>query len=238
MEKTELIRCQQEGSVAYITLCRSDKSNALNHEMRIALIECLDHLSGSASVIVLQSSSKHFCAGLDLEEDIEGVEPGDEMWALARTIYDLPAVVIAKVNGAARGGGVSLVDACDLSVAAEGASFGMPEIAYGIYPAIAGALTQLTIPKKHAGWMILTGESVPAEQALAMGLVNLVVPEDQLDQRCVALVEKLASYDAQGLANAKSRLNDVPVNAECRDKAVRAGLDSNAELIKTFKARR
>lgn len=231
MQTSKNIAWQYKGAIAHVRLSRAEKRNALSHDMRAELIRVFLELAGQAKVVVLDSSSDVFCAGIDLKERIEGVDPAVEMWEMLQAIYAFPGVVIAKVDGLALGGGVSLIDACDLAVASDRATFGLPEIGFGIYPAIAGPLTQLTIPKKHAAWMVLTGERVAAAQALEMGLINRVVPVGELEQSCNSLAEKISSFDPNALQITKNQLNSLPVNATTRDQAVRNGIASNKEQL-------
>ena len=231
MSDPRLIRWRSVDDIVYIDLCRAEKRNALNHSMRIELMNILERLKSSAKVVVLGANTSVFCAGIDLKERIENVDPAQEMWKLIQAIYEFPGIVIAKVSGLALGGGVSLIDACDLAIASSDARFGLPEIGFGVYPAIAGPLTQLTIAKKHAAWMVLSGEQLSAEQALAMALVNETVDNDKLEEHCEALAKKIASYDQDGLMIAKAQLNNIPVNAEQRQKAVQQGIASNLAQI-------
>ena len=231
MESYQYIQCEAIENVAYIYLDRRDKRNALNHQMRCELLAVLGALSQKVAVTVFASTSENFCAGVDLNEQIAGVDAAQEMWSVAEAIYKFPGVAVAAIRGAARGGGVTLVDACDLAIADDTASFGLPELGFGIYPSIAGPLTQLSISRKQAAWMVLMAEPISANQAEAAGLINQVVSVGELESRCAEIAERLSNYDVDAIQTAKQMLNALPVTMEQRALAVATGIDANVGLI-------
>lgn len=216
----------EHSSYCEIQLNRPDKHNALNRAMRAEFRSALTRAK-NYPVTLLSSSSNTFCAGMDLTEVKNTPELGEDFWQLLEAIYAHNSVFIAKVNGKALGGGLSLINACDLAIASESAEFGMPEIAYGIYPAIVGPSTQLMLNKKQVAWMVLTGQPIDANTAQDWGLVNQVVEQDSLDQCCEAIATHIAKHPAKALAAAKTMLNTVPVDADMRRMATEAGLAIN-----------
>jgi enoyl-CoA hydratase/carnithine racemase len=121
-----------------------------------------------------------------------------------------PTVFIAAVNGYALGGGVSLINACDLAIAAEDAEIGMPEITFASYPTVAGPTTQLRVLRKHAAWLILTGKRIDGRTAARWGLVNDVVPADQLLDEAKKLAAHIAQFNKVTLDWSKKALDDIP----------------------------
>lgn len=200
---------------ARIRIGRPDKRNALNRATRLDLSAAFADLA-DARAIVLTGTDKSFCAGLDLKEraaDLAAGQPdtaGDEAIALNMAMRAHPAVVIAGVNGLALGGGMTLVNVCDLAVAAADAQFGTPEIGFATYASMAGPTARLLLNRKRAGWLLLTGERIDAATACAWGLVNEVVDPDSLDARCTKLAVRIAGFDAAALAAIKATLDSVP----------------------------
>ena len=204
--------------VALITLNRPAKRNAMNRAARAALIDALDDCRGHAKVIVLTGSGPAFCSGVDLKEVAAAAELSADTAAERRTAWRAvqeeikkhPAVVIAAVNGTALGGGVTLLNAADLALAAEDAQLGMPEVGFGAYPGLAGPSTQLRTSMKRAAWLVLTAERIDGRTAEAWGLVNRAVPGDRLLDEALALAERLAGFDAVALEWCKKALWEVP----------------------------
>ena len=182
----------RRGRVMVITLNRPDARNAVNLAVTIALGDALeeaDHDRDIWAVVVTGAGDKAFCAGADLKsvsrgEPLSPADPVRAAWGFAGYVtHHISKPTIAAVNGFALGGGTEISLASDLVVAAEGASFGLPEVKRGIYAGAGGVFRLPTqIPKKIAMEMILTGEPISARRALDLGLVNRVVPQaDVLD---------------------------------------------------------
>jgi enoyl-CoA hydratase len=189
--------------VEVVTLNRPDAANSLNPplmaELGAALHEILDD-DGVRAVVVTGAGERVFCAGMDLAalgEDWSGGESESDV-AHARVVaqfleghYAKP--LVAAVNGAAVGGGLEMVLACDLVVAAEHARFGLPEVKRGLFPAGGGTLLANRIPQALALEMGLTGRLVGAEQAARAGLVNQVVPAPELLDVATGLAAEVAA---------------------------------------------
>ncbi len=180
-----------DGGVVRLTLNRPERFNPLSLEMIAAIQAELDSLAGdpSARVIVLAAEGRGFCAGHDLKE--MRAHAGDEAWQ--RRLFDdcgrmmvsltrLPQPVIARVHGIATAAGCQLVSMCDLAVAADTATFAMPGVNVGVFCSTPAVGVARNVGRKRAMEMLLTGEPIDAETALAWGLVNRVVPAEELDR--------------------------------------------------------
>ena len=181
--------------VATIELNRPEAMNALNPELRHALSQCFDEIASNDDIwvaVITGAGDRAFCAGADLKHRARERDASVEQrkrWAdmLAETTpvnerWHFPKPVIAKVNGFALGGGLELALACDIIVAADHAELGLPEPRRGL---IAGAAGVHRLPRqiglKQAMGYMLTGRHMSAARAYQLGLVNEVVPADQLD---------------------------------------------------------
>ncbi|MFJ6569255.1 enoyl-CoA hydratase/isomerase family protein [Streptomyces sp. NPDC091292] len=235
----ELVRHEDlGGGVARVTLNRPEKRNAMNRAARTALLDVLDTCEGTAKAIVLTGAGPAFCAGMDLKEAAEdGPYADSELpgrhsnWlTVQQRIHDHPAIVIAAVNGSALGGGLTLINASDLAVAAEDAPIGMPEVGFGIYPGLAGPSTQLRLSPKRAAWMVLTADRITGRTAAEWGLVNQAVPADQLEGTAVELARRIARYDAVTLDWSKRALHHVPTHLSDWTAALRYGESVRAQI--------
>lgn len=225
---------------AIVRIAREAKRNALDRRTRIALLRAFDSLQGQARCIVLTGSGGSFCAGLDLKERASeraaGLRDtsGEEWIAVNMAIRRHPAVFIAAVNGMALGGGMTLVNACDLALAAQDAWLGCPELASGAYAGAAGPTGLLSWPRKRAAWLLLTAERIDARTAERWGMVNEVVPPDRLMERAAALAARIAGFDVAALEETKKSLDHVPGQVSDWEGALRYGQTVNA----TIRARR
>ena len=209
---------EQRGGYAILTLNRPEKRNALNKALLKAFQDALEQLRSEASVIVLTGAGdKAFTAGMDLTEAKEHLEhPGrtyaygaNLFWETLEAMRRHPAIFIAAVNGAALGGGLTLTHNADLAVAADSATFGMPEVTFGAFPGLAGPATVHRVLPKHAAWLVLTGERVDAATAQSWGIVNEVVPAADLVARAEQLAGRMAQFDPVVLDFSKKALRDL-----------------------------
>ena len=178
-----------DGPAARITLNRPEKRNALSLELMQELIGALRAVAArpETRAIVIDAAGPAFSAGHDLSEMIGRDEAFlDELFAtctqLMQTIHELPQPVIAKVHGVATAAGCQLVAACDLAVAADGARFATPGVKIGLFCSTPMVPVSRAVGRKRAMQMLLTGEPIDAATALDWGLVNQVVPADQLEE--------------------------------------------------------
>lgn len=176
------IEIRLEDAVALVTLNRPDKRNAVNEEMRVELEACFARLAADPSVrvAVLTGAGTAFCAGGDLSST---AAPDPRRPRIVEPLDRLDKPVIAAINGVAFGGGLELALACDLRIASRGARFALPEVRIGSIPASGGTQRlPAVVGPSLAAHMILTGEPIDAERALAAGLVSrLCAPEELLD---------------------------------------------------------
>ncbi len=174
--------------VARVTLNRPERLNAIDSAADAALDDIWNAIEGDPAIrcVVLTGTGRAFCAGADMKEDGPGglaywAGTGDHGFGGIALGGRLSVPVIARVNGLALGGGFEMVLGCDLIVAAETASFGLPEPRVGRLPLDGMILLPRLIPRAHAMGMLLTGRRISAAEALECSLVNQVVPEDELD---------------------------------------------------------
>jgi enoyl-CoA hydratase/carnithine racemase len=189
------------GHVATLTLNRPDQFNALSQALLAALQDAFDAIGEDRSirVVVLAAAGKAFCAGHDLKEMREN--PGQQgMQALFEqcsrlmlTITRIPQPVIARVHGIATAAGCQLVASCDLAVAAEHVRFAVSGVNLGLFCSTPMVALTRNLPRKQAMEMLLTGEWIDAHTARQYGLVNRVVPADQLDAAVGDLADRIAA---------------------------------------------
>ena len=200
---------------AVMTINRPAKRNAIDRANRQAMRAALDYAAGRFAAIVLTGAGQTFCAGLDLKErkaDIDlGIHTASHEWMEVNVaVRQHPAIFIAAVNGTALGGGSTLINVCDLAIAADTARIGMPELSFGVYPGLAGPAVQLTMTRKRAAWMILTAEQISAATALEWGMLNQVVKPDELLAQAELLAGRIAAYDPLALSAAKLAIDRIP----------------------------
>jgi enoyl-CoA hydratase len=222
----DLVRLERgDDRVAVVTLDRPAQLNAIGTPTLAELGGVLDQLEGDEAVgtVVVAGEGKAFSAGADVAE-LDGLDGPRAFARFVQRFTDtygrlarLPQPTIAAIHGAALGGGFELALACDLRVAAAGARLGVPEIRLGVLPA-AGGTARLTkmLPPAVAKQLLMTGEPLTAADAHRLGLVNLVVPDDQVLVASRALAARLAAGPPRALAAAKRLVDDgasVPLEA-------------------------
>lgn len=188
------------GHVELITINRPKVRNAVNPDVCIGIGEALQHADRDddiRAVILTGAGDKAFCAGSDLKaearDEFAALDPKVRAWGFAgftRHFIDKP--VIAAVNGFALGGGVEIVLQADMAVAAAGARLGLPEVTNGVVAGAGGAFRiGRQVPAKIAMEMLLTGEMITAQRALKIGLVNDVVPDEEVVPAAFALAGRI-----------------------------------------------
>jgi enoyl-CoA hydratase/carnithine racemase len=217
-----LILFEEHEGYAVITFNRVDKLNALSSPMVAELQERLEYCRGRFPVIVITGKGRAFCAGVDLKERNDWVRKGAKIrgdsvrnkWydTIGTIIRNHPAVIIVAVNGLCLGAGVTLINIADLALMADTAEIGIPQISFGIYPGVAGASMQTRVRRKHAAWQILTANRVSAAQAEDWGIVNRVVPADDLMDEARALAAHVAQFNPTSLDWCKKALDQIPAH--------------------------
>ena len=195
---TDLIKSELRGRVLILTINRPEARNAITYDTSFALAEALDRLDADDGIAVgiLRGEGSTFCAGMDLKEfartQRRAVVPGRGLGGLAEAPPKKP--LIAAVEGYALAGGFELALACDLIIAAEDASFGLPEVKRGLVPG-SGGMVRLPrrLPYHVAMEALLTGDMIPARRAHELGLVNQMVEPGQSLEAALKLADRIAA---------------------------------------------
>lgn len=206
--------------IGTITSNRPDKRNALNFELVTALKDAFTLLeeNNDVKVIVLKAKGPAFCAGADLAylQKLQGysyeenLKDSTHLKELYLKIYTLKKIVVAQVQGNALAGGCGLASVCDFVFAAEAAMFGYTEVKIGFIPALVMIFLLRKIGAGNAGWLLLSGELVPASEACRIGMVNKVVPSDKLEESVGEFVKKiLVENSSQAMATTKQMMAQV-----------------------------
>jgi methylglutaconyl-CoA hydratase len=212
-----------DGSIATITLNRPDKRNAISYELIDELLAALDEVAGSSALIlILTGAGKSFCSGMDLEDlkalvgrsPEQNLKDSETMAHLFRSLYDFPKPTIAAVNGAAIAGGCGLATLCDFTLSVPEATFLLRQIG-----------------EKQARDLLLTGRIIGADEACRLGLINEIVPAEQLNQRALELASQLMENSPASLACTKRLLSE---HARSQlDVQIRAAVQENAAIRAT-----
>jgi methylglutaconyl-CoA hydratase len=211
---SESVKVFRDGAIAHVVLARPEVRNALNAEAIAALRLGFDELGADTSVraIVLSGEGKSFCGGADIasmraslalstEDNLEDARALSRMF---RAIDRCPKPVIAKIHGAALGGGAGLAAVCDIAVAAGDTVFGFTETKLGIIPAVISPFVLAKIGRSHARALALTGERFDARRALHIGLIHEIAPAEGLDAAVEGLCREVASASPSAIAAAKA----------------------------------
>jgi len=213
------LQLEIDGAVARVWLNRPEQRNAFDGRMVTELRQTLFELGtrDDVRVIVLGGRGRAFCAGADLEwmqalagfSREENLAEAQSLADLFFTVYNSPKPVVARVHGAALGGGAGLVAACDIAVAALGTQFGFTEVRLGLLPAVISPYVLGKIGESAARELILTGERFEAVRAQEIGLVRAAVPEGDLDAAVDGRVRELQIGGPRALAEAKALIREV-----------------------------
>jgi enoyl-CoA hydratase/carnithine racemase len=206
-----LLESRSPEGVVTLTLNRPAQFNSLSEEMLAALQAAFDRIGADATarVIVIAAAGKAFCAGHDLKQMKSNPrqEYYEKLFAdcarLMLTIQRVPQPVIARIHGIATAAGCQLVATCDLAVAAEGTRFGVNGIDVGLFCSSPSVALARNVGRKQAFEMLVTGEFIDAATARARGLVNRVVPADQLDAEVKRLADAIVARPAVAIGMGK-----------------------------------
>jgi methylglutaconyl-CoA hydratase len=216
---TSLLIEQGAAGVATVTLNRPDVHNAFNDEVIAELTDAFDRLGGDPTVrvVVLRANGKSFSAGADLSwmqrmasySFEENVADANALGEMLRALHACGKPTLAVVQGPAFGGGVGLVAACDLAVAADTAAFALTEVRLGLIPAVISPYVLAAIGERACRRYFLSGQRFPAAEAYRLGLVHEVAPADQLDAVAQELIGELLKGGPASQTAAKDLIGAV-----------------------------
>lgn len=197
----------ESGRIARLTVDNAEKSNSLNRVLMTRFVEAVEGLAGDAELrlaILTGAGSRAFVGGADIAEIAALDHAGARHFITlvhrcCEALRHLPVPVIARIDGFALGAGLELACACDLRVASDRSMFGMPEVRVGIPSVVEAALLPRLVGGGRARRLLLTGEPIPAGEALAWGLVDRVVPPPALDAAVDEFVRPILAAGAQAL---------------------------------------
>jgi len=210
--KTVVSKIDEETGVAWLTLNRPEKKNAMSRGLMAEMIAILQELRDNDKIrcIVTTGAGNSYSSGLDLYDLRESWkrkrrwDEGGSTYEIVRLLRAAPQITVAAINGWCLGGGLALLNAHDLAVACESAMFGMPEIIRGSYGAVAtSTLFHSGIPFKKAFYVQLTGRNLTAGEAERVGLVSQVVPDKELISYVEQLAKEIGSRSGATLESAK-----------------------------------
>jgi enoyl-CoA hydratase len=210
VSRNQSVYLEERHGYYWLTLNRPRVLNAFDEEMLRELRAALD-TSNSGNPLIITGAGRAFCTGGNLKaylarlDDQESLERYFLLLAdVFGRIVDYPGVTVAAVNGVAVAGGLELVCACDLAVAAESATFSDGHINYGLHPgAGSSVLLGRIIGERRARWLLLSGEFIDAVEAERIGLVNRVVPDAELEQASASLAAAVARHSRSALRRTK-----------------------------------
>jgi methylglutaconyl-CoA hydratase len=228
-------------SVRFITLNRPDKRNALNDELIAALKDALRAADADETLrcVVIRGAGKDFCSGADLsalqkiaaasiEENVEDARSLAELFELIRKVR---VPVIAAVHGRALAGGCGLATACDIVLATDTARFGFPEVKIGFVPAMVAAILRRNLGEKKSFELLTRGFEYSSSEALALGLVNQVFPEESFDTATNEYASAYTTLSASAVAMTKKLLYEI--DGLDFSEAVEKGVITNANARMT-----
>jgi methylglutaconyl-CoA hydratase len=234
------IQLESGSAIGTITLNRPEKRNALSFELLDELIRALDEMESSdTQVVILTGAGKAFSSGMDLEElktltgrsQADNLEDSKRMAGIFRRLYEFPKPTIAAVNGAAIAGGTGLATMCDFTLAVPEAKFGYTEVRIGFVPAIVSSILVWQVGHKIARDLLLSGRIFDAREAHRWGLVNEVVPSEQLIDRARELAAQLIENSPSSLRLTKKLVNGYI----CRqlNEQIEQAIEENARIRQT-----
>ncbi len=238
---SDLALLEIEGPVARLVLNRADKRNALSIDLLAALDEKVDELAGHEGVnaCVVTGAEPTFCAGMDLKAVLN--EPGaparllGSIAELTLKIRALPMVTVARVNGAAVGGGCGLMGVCDLQVSHPDAKLGYPEVDLGVCPGVVAPWMVNLVGPARARRILLQGGTLSGLRAHELGMISHCVPREELDSTVDGITGRLAKAGPHALRATKGLLNEM--DGERFASLVRRGAEVSTSVIEQPEAR-
>ncbi len=205
------VRVESSGGITRITLARPELRNAFDDELILELGAAFGHLPAGTRVVVLAGDGQAFCAGADLGwmkasigfSEAENARDAKKLAGMFQAVDHAPCAVIARVQGAALGGGAGLAACCDIVVAESNARFGFTEVRLGLIPAVISPFVIRRIGPARARRYFVTGELFAAEEARRIGLADEVVPAEVLDATIEGLAQSVVKCGPQAVDAAK-----------------------------------
>jgi methylglutaconyl-CoA hydratase len=250
----QTIQLAYDARIATITLNRPDKRNAISFELIDDLLQALEEVAKSdALIVILTGAGKAFCSGMDLDDlkallgrsPEQNLQDSQTMVRLFRALYEFPKATIAVVNGAAIAGGTGLALLCDFTLAVPEAKFGYTEVRIGFVPAIVSTFLLRQVGEKQARDLLLTGRLFGADEAARMGLINEIVPLENLMTRARELAAVLMENSPASLRATKQLLTnharaeiDSQIDAAVRENAAIRNTADFREGISSFLEKR
>jgi cyclohexa-1,5-dienecarbonyl-CoA hydratase len=209
LEEFQFVKVKVEGEIARLTLDRPEH-NLLNERMLAELAAGISTLGerNEIKLVILDSAGKTFCGGIEIGEYTQRrvFQLLDAFHCAFAAMLDASKPVLVVVNGPAFGGGAELAALGDLVIATPKARFAQPEIKLGVFPPLAAAVLPYLLGPKHALELVLTGETMSAERARELGMVNWLVPEDELKKKVDEVAAKVTAQSASVLTMAKKAI--------------------------------
>jgi methylglutaconyl-CoA hydratase len=211
---SNVLTSEKDALTAIVTLNRPERRNALTIELLTELTAALEQMSADPRkrILILRGEGKAFCAGLDLQETtlLERAHRSAEM--VGRTLLAISQtrlITIAQVHGAATAGGAGLMSACDFVIAAEGTKIGYPEGRRGLVAGLVMTFLRRQLRERHIRELLFTGDLIDAERAREIGLVNRVVPREELENETNRLISSIRQNAPNALANTKKLIEEL-----------------------------
>ncbi len=240
MKMSDPVLMERRGPALWITINRPERRNAINEAVIRAIGGGITEAQGMddvRAIVLTGAGDKAFCAGGDLNPTAEGIpfvvdpaNPRNYVVDLFKLVEDCSLPIIARVNGHALAGGLGLLCACDLAIAADHATFGTPESKIGLFPMMILPYLMRTLSRRRLMELCITGDALTAAEALEAGLVNKVVPAGELDQATDELITRIAGRSPTAI-----RLGKMGFHA-MQDMSIREALEF-AQLMLPMMAR-
>lgn len=205
---------KQSSQITTVTLNRPERRNALTIELMTELVAAVEAASADETqrIFILRGAGKAFCTGLDLQEVGEPAKAHESAGMIAKMLLAVSQtrlVTIAMVHGAAVAGGAGLMSACDFAIAAEKTKFGYPEARRGLVAGLVMTFLRRQLRERDIRELLLTGDLFEADRALEIGLINRIVPPNELEAEVQKLVKSILQNAPGALANSKRLLEQL-----------------------------
>jgi methylglutaconyl-CoA hydratase len=219
-EKTDMtsdVRREKRDNVQWLTIDRVERRNALNPMVMEGIRQGILEASSDPEVraiVITGAGEKAFCAGADLQTNattfaFDYSDPRVPFAKLQRTVFATDIPIIARVNGSCMAGGMGVLGLCDIAIASDNAMFGLPEVKIGLFPMMILTTLKRILPPRQLNELCMTGEPIDASQALAIGLVNHVVPLAELDEKVEWMLQRIVTKSPTAIRRGKYALRAV-----------------------------